>query len=132
MYNVTKERKIMEEKNNNNFQNNLKYLLTNLEKDISKADSLEDKIYFEMAKSEIQKALKYIYESIKNWEKQYNEKKYEAIASKFNEINSLTSLLEFCLADYESEFHMDGISYSVFQIGKDLSKIMRSEQNGRQ
>lgn len=116
----------MEEKNNNNFQNNLKYyLLTNLEKDISKADNLEDKIYFEMAKSEIQKALKYIYESIKNWEKQYNEKKYEAIASKFNEINSLTSLLEFCLADYESEFHMDGISYSVFQIGKDLSNIVK-------
>ncbi len=115
----------MEEKNSDNFLNNLKYLLTNLEKDISKADNLEDKIYFEMTKGEIQKALKYIYESIKNWKKQYNEKKYEAIISKFNEINSLTSLLEFCLADYESEFHMDGISYSVFQMDKDLSNIAK-------
>ena len=125
MYNAIKERKIMEEKNSDNFLNNLKYLLTNLEKDISKADNLEDKIYFEMTKGEIQKTLKCIYESIKNWENQYNEKKYEAIISKFNEINSLTSLLEFCLADYESEFHMDGISYSVFQIGKDLSNIAK-------
>lgn len=125
MYNAIKERKIMEEKNSDNFLNNLKYLLTNLEKDISKADNLEDKIYFEMTKGEIQKTLKYIYESIKNWENQYNEKKYEAIISKFNEINSLTSLLEFCLADYESEFHMDGIAYSVFQMGKDLSNIAK-------
>lgn len=117
---------------NTNFQSNLDYVLINLEKDIFKAKNLEDKLYLEISKSEIIESLNYVYKNIKCWEDSYNEKKYEVIINKFGEIESIISQLEFCLADYENLFHMDGISYSTFQIGKILSNIMKeSDRNGR-
>lgn len=117
---------------NEDFQNNLDYILTNLEKDISKANSLEDKLYFELSKNEIINTLNYVYKNVKCWKDSYNEKKYETIINKYVEIESIISQLELCLADYEEEFHMDGISYSIFQIGKILSNIVkRSDKNVR-
>jgi len=124
----------MEENKNLNtdFQSNLDYVLTNLEKDIFKANSLEDKMYLEMSKSEIIKSLNYVYKNIKCWKDSYNAKKYETIINKYGEIESIISQLELCLADYEEQFHMDGISYSIFQIGKILANIMKkSDKNGR-
>jgi len=117
---------------NTDFQNNLDYVLTNLEKDIFKANSLEDKMYLEMSKSEIIKSLNYVYKNIKCWKDSYNAKKYETIINKYGEIESIISQLELCLADYEEQFHMDGISYSIFQIGKILLNIRKeSDKNGR-
>lgn len=37
---------------NTNFQSNLDYVLINLEKDIFKVNSLEDKLYFEISKDD--------------------------------------------------------------------------------
>lgn len=107
------------------FQSNLDYILINLEKDIFKAKKLEDKLYLEISKSEIIEFLNYVYKNIKCWKYSYNEKKYEVIINKFAEIESIISQLELCLADYENQFHMDGISYSIFQIGKILSNIIK-------
>lgn len=107
------------------FQSNLDYILINLEKDIFKAEKLEDKLYLEISKSEIIEFLNYVYKNIKCWKDSYNEKKYEVIINKFAEIESIISQLELCLADYENQFHMDGISYSIFQIGKILSNIIK-------
>lgn len=124
----------MEENKNLNtdFQSNLDYTLTNLKKDIFKANNLEDKLYLEISKSEIIKSLNYVYKNIKNWEDSFNEKKYKVIINKYGEIESIISQLELCLADYEDQFHMDGISYSIFQIGKILLNIMKeSDKNGR-
>ncbi len=114
----------MEDKTNFNtdFQSNLDYVLTNLEKDISEANSLEDKLYLEISKSEIIKLLNYVYKNVKCWQNDYNEKKYDIIINKYAEIESIISQLELCLADYDEKFHMNGISYSIFQIGKILSK----------
>lgn len=121
-----------QKKINEDFQNNLDYVLINLEKDISKANSLEDKLYSELSKNEIINSLNYVYRNIKYWKDSYNEKKYETIINKYSEIESIISQLELCLADYEEQFHMDGISYSIFQIGKILSNIMkRSDKNVR-
>lgn len=117
---------------NVDFQSNLDYVLTNLENDIFQANSLDDKLYLEMSKREIIESLNYVYQNIKNWKDSYNEKKYETIINKYNEIESIISQLEMSLADYEELFHMDGISYSIFQIGQILLNIMkRSEKNGR-
>ena len=117
---------------NVDFQSNLDYVLTNLENDIFQANSLDDKLYFEMSKREIIESLNYVYQNIKNWKDSYNEKKYETIINKYNEIESIISQLEMSLADYEELFHMDGISYSIFQIGQILLNIMkRSEKNVR-
>lgn len=117
---------------NVDFQSNLDYVLTNLENDIFQANSLDDKLYLEMSKREIIESLNYVYQNIKNWKDSYNEKKYETIINKYNEIESIISQLEMSLADYEELFHMDGISYSIFQIGQILFNIMkRSEKNVR-
>lgn len=117
---------------NVDFQSNLDYVLTNLENDIFQANSLDDKLYLEMSKREIIESLNYVYQNIKNWKDSYNEKKYETIINKYNEIESIISQLEMSLADYEELFHMDGISYSIFQIGQILLNIMKkSEKNGR-
>lgn len=117
---------------NVDFQSNLDYVLTNLENDIFQANSLDDKLYLETSKREIIESLNYVYQNIKNWKDSYNEKKYETIINKYNEIESIISQLEMSLADYEELFHMDGISYSIFQIGQILLNIMkRSEKNVR-
>lgn len=117
---------------NVDFQSNLDYVLTNLENDIFQANSLDDKLYLEMSKREIIESLNYVYQNIKNWKDSYNEKKYETIINKYNEIESIISQLEMSLADYEELFHMDGISYSIFQIGQILLNIMKkSEKNIR-
>lgn len=113
-----------EENLTKNFNSNLNYILTNLEKDILKANSLEDKMYLEISKSKIIEYLNYVYQNIKSWKQIYNEKKYENILNKYKKIESIISQLEFCLADYEDKFHMDGISYSIFEIGKILSNMI--------
>lgn len=124
----------MEDRKNLNpdFQSNFDYVLTNLEKDIFKANSLDDKLYLEISKSKVIESLNYVYQNIKSWKQSYEEKKYETIINKYSEIESIISQLELCLADYEGQFHMDGISYSIFQIGKILSNIMKeSDKNGK-
>lgn len=124
----------MEDKKNfdTDFQSNLDYVLTNLEEDILKANSLEDKLYLEISKSKIISFLNYAYKNIKCWGNSYNTKQYETIIDKYPEIESIVSQLELCLADYEKLFHMNGISYSIFQIGKILSNVMKeSDKNGR-
>jgi hypothetical protein len=84
---------------------------------------LEDKLYFELSKSNIIKKLNYIYDNVKNWGKLYSKKQYKEIIEKYSEIESMASQLEMCLTEYDKQFYMDGISYSIFQIGKTLSVI---------
>ena len=115
-----------------NFSSNLNYALLNLEKDINEASNLEDKLYLELSKDQIIEYLNYAYTNMKCWQDNFKYKKYETIIRKYKEIESIISQLELCLADYDSKFHMDGISYSVFQIGKILSNIKKeSDKNGR-
>ena len=117
-------RMIMEkEKIDLEFQNNINYILLNLKKDIYYSNDLEDKLYFELSKSNIIKDLNYVYDNVKNWGKLYSKKQYKEIIEKYFEIETMTSQLEMCLTEYDKQFYMDGISYSIFQIGKTLSVI---------
>lgn len=102
------------EKNDLSFSNNLKYILSNLKYAIDKAINLEDKTYFEMSKEEINNVLNYVYESIKDWQDNYDNGEYEVIINKYNEINSIISHLELCLVEFDNIFHIEGISYSLF------------------
>jgi len=106
------------EKISNEFYNNLNYALSNLKQAIKEANSLEDKIYLELTKQQIIDYLNYIYENIKNWEKSYETKNYKIIIDKYKKIESIISELELCLSEFDSIFHIEGISYSIFQIGK--------------
>ena len=108
------------------FLSNLNYILINLEKDIKKSNLLKDKKYMDITKEEIINYLNKVYLEIKSWTKKYKNKNYDLIINKYKEIESIISQLELCLADYENEFHMDGISYSIHQIGKFLVNLKRS------
>lgn len=114
------------------FLNNLEYILINLENDKEKANSLENKIYFELSKDELINYVNDLYLKIKKWNYYYERKKYELIISEYKMIEPIISELELCLADLENIFHMNGISYSLFQIGKILSNIKKEyDENGR-
>ena len=117
---------------NLDFSGNLNYALSNLKKVIDEANDLEDKIYLEISKSQIIKYLNYAYTNIKDWQTYYESKEYDAIIKNYKEIESIISQLELCLADYDDKFHIDGISYSIFQIGKVLSIVKKeSDINGK-
>lgn len=114
------------------FSNNLNYALSNLKQAIEKANVLKDKTYLELSKQQIIDYLNYVYVNIKKWENDYEAKKYKAIADKYKEIESIISQLELCLVEFDSLFHIEGISYSIFQIGKIISDLMKdSDKSGR-
>jgi hypothetical protein len=122
----------MKKDNELNFSDNINYILLNLKNDIDEADNLEDKMYQEISKSEIIEYLNYVYENVDCWKDNYESKNYEMIINKYKEIESIVTQLELCLADYENKFHMNGISYSIFQVGKILFNIKKeSDKNGR-
>lgn len=115
-----------------NFLNNLEYILIHLEKAIDEANSLENKMYFELSKNELINHINDVYLKIKKWNYYYETKKYELIISEYKVVESIISELELCLADLENIFHINGISYSLFQIGKILVNIKKeSDKNGR-
>lgn len=116
------------QKTNLELSKNLNYALLNLKQDIEEANSLEDKIYFELNKQQIIEYINYAYTNIKNWKNDYETNNYKLIANEYKEIESIISQLELCLVEFENEFHMEGISYSIFQIGKIISNL-KKERN---
>ena len=114
------------------FSNNLNYALSNLKQAIEEANVLKDKTYLELSNQQIIDYLNYVYVNIKKWENDYESKKYKAIAYKYKEIESIISQLELCLVEFDSLFHIEGISYSIFKIGKTISDLMKdSNKSGR-
>ena len=114
------------------FSNNFNYALFNLKQAIEVTNTLEDKTYLELTKQQIIDYLNYVYVTIKDWEKNYETGNYEIIADKYKEIESIISQLELCLVEFDNKFHIEGISYSIFQIGKIISNSKKeSDKNGR-
>lgn len=113
----------MDKDNLNNFQNNLEYILKHLTENIKDIDNLDDKIYFELSKKEILESFNNIYLLMSKWENYYKLKQFDIIINEYKKVESLISQLELCLVDYEKKFHMNGISYSLYEIGKILINI---------
>lgn len=89
-------------------------------------------MYFELSKNELINHIHDVYLKIKEWDSYYEIKNYELIISEYNVVKSIISELELCLVDLEDIFHMNGISYSLFQIGKIVFNIKKdSDKNGR-
>ena len=110
----------------------MNYALSNLKQAIEEVNVLKDKTYLELSKQQIIDYLNYVYVNIKKWGNDYEAKKYKAIADKYKEIESIISQLERCLVEFDNLFHIEGISYSIFQIGKIISDLMKeSDKSGR-
>lgn len=122
----------MDKNNLNNFQNNLEYILKHLTENIKDIDNLDDKIYFELSKKEILESFNNIYLLMSKWENYYKLKQFDIIINEYKIVESLISQLELCLVNYEKKFHMNGISYSLYEIGKILINIkIEGEKNVR-
>jgi len=122
----------MDKDNLNNFQNNLEYILKHLTENIKDIDNLDDKIYFELSKKEILESFNNIYLLMSKWENYYKLKQFDIIINEYKKVESLISQLELCLVNYEKKFHMNGISYSLYEIGKILINIkIEGEKNVR-
>ena len=120
----------MDKDNLNNFQNNLEYILKHLIENIKDIDNLDDKIYFELSKKEILESFNNIYLLMSKWENYYKLKQIDIIINEYKIVESLISQLELCLVNYEKKFHMNGISYSLYEIGKILINIkIEGEKN---
>lgn len=113
---------------NNYFLNNLEYIIIQLENDINEANKLKDIIYFELSKNELANYINDVYSKVIKWNSYYESRDYDLIINEYNKIESIISELELCLADYDDKFHMSGISYSLFQIGKILSNINKNDK----
>lgn len=114
------------------FSNHLNYALSNLKQAIEETNALEDKTYLELTKQEIVDYLNYVYVNIKDWKKSYETKNYKIIIDKYKEVESIISQLELCLVEFDNKFHIEGISYSIFQIGKIISNLKKeSDKNGK-
>lgn len=114
-------------KSNNELLNNLDYVLINLDKAIKEANYLDDVIYMELSKKQIINYLNSVYEEIKLWKDNFKNNNYNFIINNYKKIEATISELELCLADYESIFNMNGISYSIYQIGKYLDDIKKGD-----
>ena len=66
----------------------------------------------------IQDNLKYILSVV---EKNLKKEQIDLIVKDYKKIESIISELELCLADLDDEFHLEGISFALFNIGKMLS-----------
>lgn len=111
---------------NKNIQDNLKYILSVVAKDLKKATSLEEKVYLELSKNEIIKYLNYVYKIIKSWQDYLKKEQIDLIIKDYKKIESIISELELCLADLDDEFQLEGISFALFSIGKIL--VNKEEQ----
>ena len=103
-------------RNNREIANSLNYILTNLKRATHETNTLENKIYLELSKEQIIIYLNYVYDSILKW-----EDNYELIIQDYKEIETIIGYLELCLVDYDDKFHIEGIAYSIYEIGKIIS-----------
>ena len=103
-------------RNNREIANSLNYILTNLKRATHETNTLENKIYLELSKEQIIIYLNYVYDSILKW-----EDNYELIIQDYKEIEAIIGYLELCLVDYDDKFHIEGIAYSIYEIGKIIS-----------
>lgn len=100
---------------------NLDYVLVCLEKANTKVNMLEDKLYLEITKAQVIDYLNKVYIDIKRWIKYAYDKDFKSIKNEYRQVESIVSELELCFVDYEKLFNMNGISYSIYIIGKILS-----------
>ncbi len=111
-------------------ENHLEYMLKQMEENLSHIDKLEEEKYFEMTKAQIMDSFNQVLIKLKEWKKQITSNDASLLKEEYHNLESIISELELCLADYDSLFHIEGISYALYQIGKMLIN-KESDLSGR-
>lgn len=111
------------------FDENIKYMTDQIEKNLKNIDVLKQDFYFEISKKQIVDSFNSMLSSLKSWQQYFNDNKINRIQKNYKELESNISELELCLADYDDIFHCEGISYALYQIGHLLSEILSKRRS---
>lgn len=111
------------------FDENIKYMTDQIEKNLKNIDILKQDFYFEMSKKQIIDSFKSVLSSLESWQQYFNDSEIYRIQKNYKELESNVSELELCLADYDDIFHCEGISYALYQIGHLLSEILSKRRS---
>ena len=111
------------------FDENIKYMTDQIEKNLKNIDILKQDFYFEMSKKQIVDSFNSMLSTLKRWQQYFNDSKIDRIQKNYKELESNISELELCLADYDDIFHCEGISYALYQIGHLLSEILSKRRS---
>ena len=109
------------------FDENIKYMIDQIEKNLKNIDMLKQDFYFEMSKKQVVNSFNSVLSSLKSWQQHFNDSEIYHIQKNNKELESNVSALELCLAGYDNIFHCERISYALYQIGNLLSEILRKK-----
>ena len=107
---------------------NIDYIVKQIELNLNNINVLEKESYFEMSKKQIVNCFKKIFIKVKKWKQYIDNKDIYSIQKEYKEIESDVSELELCLAEYDNIFHCEGISYSLHEIGTFLVEILNNKE----
>ncbi len=111
------------------FNKNIKYMINQIESNLNDIENLENELYLEISKKQVAKNLKKVLSMIKKWPEYFTTNNINSIQQEYKKVESDISELELCLADYDDIFHLDGISYALYQIGKLLINILNAKDS---
>lgn len=111
------------------FNKNIKYMINQIESNLNDIENLENELYLEISKKQVAENLKKVLSTIKKWPEYFTTNNINSIQQEYKKVESDISELELCLADYDDIFHLDGISYALYQIGKLLINILNAKDS---
>ena len=112
------------------FNKNIKYMINQIESNLNDIENLENELYLEISKKQVAENLKKVLSMIKKWPEYFTTtNNINSIQQEYKKVESDISELELCLADYDDIFHLDGISYALYQIGKLLINILNTKDS---
>ena len=111
-----------------NINENIDYIIKQIEINLNNINILEKELYFEMSKNQIVDCFKKISITVKKWKQYIDNKDLNSIKKEYKDIESEASELELCLVEYDNIFHCEGISYSLHEIGKSLIEILNNKE----
>jgi len=104
------------------FSKKVDYMINQVVIDLnSEIINLKEEFYFELSKDEVIDYFNKVLMILNKWKNYFNSNDVQKIIDEYKELEGLISELELCLADYEEHFKLNGISYSLFEIGKILN-----------
>lgn len=103
---------------------NINFIVNQLEKNLNiYNDILNKEIYLELNKNQIIELTNSSLEVVKNWVNYYYLNDIDSFRKEYKSLEGNLSILELCLSEYEKEFKFNAISYTLYEIGKELKKV---------
>ena len=100
----------------------INYIISKTKDNLIILDEQDNDEYLELSKDEVMNNFKELLVTMENWKDKLDSGNLSDIVEEYKEIEKKVSELELCLAFKDEIFHCEGISYSLYKIGKCLMK----------